>query len=582
MSHSLTAGAPVSIMLTAILLIAAGETAHAAKPRGTHKSPVVATVQRYAEAVASGDAVTAGRLDFACQASLVTAAPVAARPRRPAFPPDSDPVYASCWKRLAPAHDGAVERRERGVEVLWPGKDALIFLDNLTQYVPSVFVMDRLGLSPPAGGLRVEPLDHRPLPPASFRLRTDGPTVSAPATMVRLKVLYKDPLLAPVSYAPGAYRWANTVKRPKRAIKSVTVSWVVLSGLKKLGFPGDMAVLNLPPEPGTDVTAPFVTESGGYVPDSGVWWEPADAPGVLLAAVGRAVQYPEHRDRLALLNRVLIVDPAQPEALTALSRELYQELLEAGARLHRQQVFEPALASRFSELYWTMQAQTGRLDISLGMEMAGLSQPTPADYVYRMIPVMERLAQVRPHDLENRLRVGVAYRWINDQAAAITIHEALLAEIPPEKIALRVRLLTELAWSRVAKAVWNHTYEDPDLGKGGQEAEEAFKLAEGPLEKFSAAYARAYALLFRPKRRIEDLVEPLTEARRWYELVPGASVESWRYLLGYEAFKGVIDADPTLKPLLASSRGVRREAKPRLTIAHSLSPIACLAISPLR
>lgn len=540
--------------LAACLLTATGETALGAKAKTPrHTSPVVAAAQRYAEAMASGDAVTAGRLDFACQASMRAATQGAGRPGRASFPPDSDPIYAACWNRLAAVHDATVERREQGLDTLWPGKGSLIFFDDLIQYAPSVFVMARLGLSPPAGGLRVEPIDHRPLPAASFRVKEDGPIVSAPATLVRLNVFYKDPLLSPVSYAPGAYKWANTVKRPRRAIKSVAVKWVVLAGLKRFGFPGDIAVLNLPPEEGKGLTPPFVTESGGYAASSSAWWEPTDAPGALLAAVGRAVQLPEHRDRTALLNRVLIVDPSQPEALTALSRELYQELLAAGARLHAQQVYEPALAGRFNELYWTMQSQTGRLDISLGMEMAGLFSPTPADYLYRMIPVMERLAQVRPEDVENRLRLGMAYRWLNDQAAAIATHETLLAAIPHEKIGLRGRVLTELAWSRMAKVVWNHTYEDPDLLRASQEADEAFKLAEGPLEKFAAAYARAYARVFHPDRRSRNLQEPLAEARRWYDQVPGASLESWRFLLGYEAFKGVIDADPALKPLLAAS-----------------------------
>jgi hypothetical protein len=544
----------VTVLFTLFLAIvlAAADPAHAATPRGLRTSPVAAAAQRYAEAVASGGMLMAGRLDFACQAAMVADAS-SGKSRRTPFPPETDPVYASCWKRLAAAHESAVEQREQGVETLWPGKDSLIFLDNLAEYPPSVFVMDRLGLSPPAGGLRVELLDQRPLRPASFQLKPDGPTVSAPAAKVRIRVIYKDPLLAPVSYAPGTYRWANTVKRPKRAIKSALVDWVVLSGLRKLGFPGDLAVLNLPPEASTGVSAPFLTEAGGYVPNSGVWWEAGDAPGVLVAAVGRAAQFPESRNRIALLNRVLIVDPSQPEALTALSRELYRELLAAGARRHHQTILDPALAVRFDELYWTMQAQTGRLDISLGMEMGGFPEPTPADYLYRMIPVMERLAEVRPEDVENRLRLGIAYRWLNDQPAAIATHKALLAAVPAERVALRARLLTELAWSRVAKVVWNRTYEDPDLKKASGEADEAFKLAEGPLEKFVAAYARGYAVVFRPERRSLDLMEPLTEARQWYEQVPGASLETWRYLLDYEGFKGVIEADPLLKPLLAAS-----------------------------
>lgn len=519
-----------------------------------HKKPklsaVMAAAQQYAEAVAGGDRIAAGRLDFACQLQMVRTN----TKRRAAFPPDSDPIYSGCWEWLVSAHGSAVERHEQGLDVLWPGKDSLVFLgEDLKQYPPSVFVMDLLGLSPPAGGLRIEPLDSVRLPSASFRVREGDPVVAAVASLVRLRVTYKDPLTAPATYAPDAYKWANPVKRPRRALKAVMVRWVVLSGLRKLGFPNDLAVVNLPLTAADGTTIPFVTEVGGYQTDSGAWWEPSDAPGVLLAAVGRAVQLPEHRDRVALLNRVLIVDPNQPEALTALSRELYQALLAFGGRLHQIPVNDPALAARFNELYWTVQSQTDRLDISLGMQMGGRPEPTPADYLYRLIPVMERLAKVRPEDYENRLHLGMAYRWANDQLAAISAHEALAAAIPPEKAALRARVLTELAWSRIARVVWNRTFDDPGIVEAAREAEQALALSEQPLEKFTAAYTLAYSLAFTPNRDNRAMLERLTQAHQWYTQVAGASAGSWRYLLQNDTLKGVVETDPAFKPLVGAS-----------------------------
>ena len=524
----------------------------AAQPSLPKSAAALSVARKYAEALASGDRVAAAQLDFACQYRMVSAS---AR-RLTAFPPPSASVYAECWEPLAKAHETAIERREQGMDGLWPGAGNLVFLkEDLSLYPASVFVMDLLGLSPPAGGLRIEPESSLPLPAGSFRIRDDAPPMAAPATLVRLRVTYKDPLTSPATYAPGAYRWTNTVKRPRAALKAVTVKWVVLSGLKKLGFPGDAAVVNLPVTASTDThpSVPFVTETGGYVAQSGAWWTPADAPGVLIAAVGRASRFPDLRERLAMLNRVLIVDPAQPEALTALTRDLYQAILNDGAAAHNMRVSDQALAVRFNELYWNTYSQTTRMEISLGMEVGGLSKPTPADFLYRMIPAMEKLAQVRPEDLENRLRLGNAYRWNNDQLAAIATHQALLQQFPPERAALRARALIELAWSKIAKVAWNRIFDDPVIVEAYQEAEEAFKLTDRPIDKFAAAFTMAYGLAFAPKRDNHAMLDHLIEARGWYLQLAGASQESWRYLLSNDTLKGLIETDPSFKPLLAAS-----------------------------
>ena len=61
------------------------------------------------------------------------------------------------------------------------------------------------------------------------------------------------------------------------------------------------------------------------------------------------------------------------------------------------------LYQAFNALYWTIQSSTDRMDISLEMEMGGKSEPTPADYLYRLIPAMETLVDLQPGDFENAL-----------------------------------------------------------------------------------------------------------------------------------------------------------------------------------
>jgi hypothetical protein len=547
-----------TIALTGSLLIALGlwfapDDAAAARKKGAPKPPLAEeTVRRYVAALAAGDRVAAGKLDFACAHRIATAgsAPVGT------FPPDTDPLYNACWEAIGKAHAAVLPQQDQGIRALWPGSGMLVFFgEDFSRYAPSLFVMEALGASPPAGGFVAEVLDSRTLAPASLRLAEDGPILGAPAALVRLSVGYKDPLLSPVSYAPGSSQQANTAQRPRQALRSVTLRWIVLSGLKKLGFPAETAVLNLPVREATATTqaVPFTAEPGGYEPDSARWWQPGDAPGVLVAAVGRAANFPEIRDRLALLNRVLIVDPSQVEALTLLTHDLYEVLLQIAGRTHGVVVGNPTLSMVFNELYWNTYAQTTRWDLSLGMEMGGLAQPTAADFLYRMIPAMQQLEKVRPQDLENRLRLGNAYRWNVDQLIAIATHEALLQEIPPQRAAVRARVLNELAWSRIAKVAWNRTFSDTGIAQAYREAEEASRLTDLPLDRFVSAYTMAYSLLFVPQRDNRKLLERLTEARTLYLTLPGASPASWKFLLSPESLKMVLDADPIFAPLLAGS-----------------------------
>jgi len=536
-------------------LVPPGEAQAAkASKKGKRASPVLSqalsAAKRYAEAVASGNRVEAGRLDFACQFGLVSAG----RAPLKTFPPESDPVYARCWEKLAKAHETAVEQRNLSVSDLWPGKGSLVFFkEDLTEYAPSFFVMDRLGLSPPGSGLKIEPVGSAPIPRASFRLRADSPVVEAPTTAVRLAVTYKDSLTSPVTYAPSEDYITRKAKKVRLVLKGVTVKMVVLTGLRRLGFPGDAAVLNLPLLDAAGGAVPFVSERGGYLRDTRRWWGAADAPGVLIAAVGRAALFPEQHDRVAMLNRVLLIDPNQTEALTLLANEMYTALLNLGAAAHKQPLGDAALAARYNELYWNTVAQTYRMEIAEPSFVVQRGQPMPADYLYRMLPAREKLARLAPEDLESRLRLGIGYRWNRDHEDAIAVHARLLDEIPPARVAARTRVLLEVAWSRIAKLEWSRRLEDPDIGIAYAEAEEALKLTENPLDKFMAAYTMAYSRAFMPQRDNQKMLELLTEAHTWYLKVPGATPASWHYLLQNDTLKGVVEADPAFQPLLTAS-----------------------------
>ncbi len=423
----------------------------------------------------------------------------------------------------------------------------------------SAFVADSLGLAPPGTGFRIHIVGSRPIPSASFRLRSDGPIVEVPTTLVKLSVSYQDPLTAPLTYAAGSVKWTSTIKRTRRALKEITVQWVVLSGLKKHGFAGDQAVVNLPVTSGSVFGSgirekiPFVTETSLALSDSMIWWGPTDVPGLLTAGVARATTFPELRDRVALLNRVLIIDPHQAEALTVLSRDLYAVVLHEAIPFHKLTVKDPALALVVNEHFWNIYAQGTRMDLSLGMEMGGFDRPTTADYLYRMLSAMQTLAVVRPEQLDNQFRLGVAYRWNNDQEPSIETHQSLVKVIPVDRRAGRAEALLQLAWSRINKVAWNRIFDDLDIRAAYQDADDALSLADLPLDKFMAEYAKAYSLLFTPDRDNRVLLERLTEAKRWFAEIPGQTPEIWQFFIGAESLKAVLDADPIFQPIVAQA-----------------------------
>ena len=543
-----------TILFSAMLLFAASPAA-AVSPKNKSKTPSAAAsvALQYAEAISKGDAAKTASLDFACQ-YRVLAAKAGSAPSQ-----SSDSSAEACWRGITSAHEAALVRVDGGMDVLWPTNGALpFFRDDLDHYPASAFVMDVIGLSPPGSGLRLTAVSTTTLPNASFRVRPQAPLVAVPTTLVTLNVAYQDPVTAPITKAPGSYKWTNTVKPARRAVKSVNMQWVVVSGLKKYGFPNDSAVVNLLVNDGSPVDGipqeivPFVTESSKAIAGSVVWWGPEDAPGLLVASAARAAAFPSLRDRVAMLNRVLIIDPNQPDALTVLTKDLYSAILREAVQAHKLAVKDPALAMAVNEQYWNVYAQGERLDLSLDMEMGGLEQPTTADYLYRLLPALRTLAQVRPEQLDNRFRWGVALRWNLDQDLSIQVHEQLVKDVPAGRKTAKAEALLQLAWSRINKVAWNRNLDDKDIRNAYQDADQAGSFAEIPLDKFIAEYTKAYSLLFTPNRDNGAILKRLTDAKRWFAEVPGNNQQIWDFFIGADSLKSVLDADPIFQPLLAS------------------------------
>ncbi|CUQ66382.1 hypothetical protein [Candidatus Nitrospira inopinata] len=530
------------------------------KKRAPADKAAVETVLAYATAISQGDRATFGKLDFSCQYRLLTGL-------KKNLPPSSATIgslYDRCWREMTDAHAHTLTRTDMGMDVLWPSTGPLVFFgDDVLDLPPSAFVMDSIGVSPPGSGLHLTVANSRHIPDGSFRLKPDGNVVGVPATVVEVTVHYQDPLTSPVTYAPGTVRWTNTVKRARGALKSITTQWVVFSRLKKHGFSEDSAVflLPVPTEPETAQarpdTVPFTTERSRAIPNSLTWWSPQDQPGTLAAAAVRAAAFPDLRDRVALLNRILLIDPRQTDALTVLSRHLYTALLRQAADRHNLAIKDPALARAVNEFYWNIYSASARLDLANTMEMGGLTEPTPADFLYRMLPPMETLAETHPEQLDNRFRLGMAYRWNNDQLPMIQTFESLVQDIPEHRKTPKAEALLQLAWSRINKVAWNRILHDPDSVKAYADAERALALAELPIDKFLAEYTMAYCMIFMPNYGEKaTLLHHLTEAKRWFDQIADKHEQDdvvWRYFLNTELLKAVLDADPMFQPILASN-----------------------------
>ena len=541
-----------------VLFLLPPTTTWASQSPQANQEALLTTITEYAQAVGKNDRVAAGQRDFVClmkmsqQQLLVDGN----------FPDALSPVYEWCAQRRTKAHRQVINQHDGGLDNIWPGPGQLVDFEDFQRFyiaetssrqlAPSFFVMHDIARHEPEHPFTIEALETGTLPHASFPSPDESTVHAAPTSFLITQVSYPNPLTAPVSNGPGSADWVVPYKKVQRVIQSVKVKWVVLSDLKRLGFPVDQAVLDLPLEGPHGTTIPFVVDAGGLVPHSTKWFGPDDQTEAALAGVKQAQAASDPLDALMQLNRTLMIAPNNQQVLSVFANQLYQGLLNFGGRLNGVSIEDPKLAQRFNELYWTVISQTDRFDLGLGMVTGGKAEPTPADYLYRMIPVMEALASLAPGDFDNRMHLISTYRWNNDQQAALSAPQELLAEIPSEEEEMRAEVLLELAWARIGKVAWNRHFDDPDIRKGYNEAKQAFDLTKDPLNKFTAAYAMAYSLAFHVPRDNQAMLDLLQEAKKWHEKIPGANPQSWAYMLENDTLKGIVKTDPTFKPLLAA------------------------------
>ncbi len=349
---------------------------------------------------------------------------------------------------------------------------------------------------------------------------------------VDISVTYPDLLTAPLALLPGEPWWASPVIRRYGPVYKLIARFTVVSGLRALGFPVDQAVVNEALTGSPLVAGPSVP---GILPASPLWWNRDTNPQQFEAIFQEARQETLLQEKVKKFKRLLLLDPEEPRVNAVFGTDLYVEFLREGLAIGKITSNDGAIKPKLAELYWNIQAQTWRqefTEVSVGHSFA-------ADMFYRAMPALEIALKGGQSNSEMRRRLGALYRWNNDTASALTLHEGLLKDVSAGDHLGRARLLSEITWDRVQWLSWNRRYDHPWMLQAREEAEQALSLAMSPIDKLIAGEALVIldALAVPPDQsRLAKHVEVI---RTQHDQLSGV-VGMWSHLIGNDLVKALI------------------------------------------
>lgn len=532
------------------LIMSMAGSALGKEPKASRADDPARMALRYAEALANTRVAEWATLDLGCLARL----------RQPGASVQSN---QACWDDTMKAHRALVtDEPEKGIfGAVGRGRGFGLIsethrqADTWKDYPPGVF------LSPAVATETIPRLNVAKVwPTRPIALQEKGKElVAVKGTLVELSVTYPDPLTSPLALKPGEIWWANGAIRRYGPVRELVVRVVMVSGLRNLGYANDTAVVNealpdAPQIPGTrygsdpdnigrafmrpgDLSA-TVPVQGGLVLGSAHWWTKQEAADHVRAGLERARNLPGQDERLALLKRLLLLDPNDTETNALLGAELFEAFLAEGLKKSGINAADAAAKRRLVELYWNIQAPTWRQELTA---VAPGSEPA-ADALYGAIASLEIVSNIGAAPPESRRRLGALYRWNGDAESALARHERLLQETSEADRVSRGAFLSELAWDRIQWLAWNRQYDHPWMGQAAREAEQALELVENPLDKLVAAQAlltlEALSLTRTPDR-VHALVRLVKE---WHDRIPlpVGVVGVWSHLVGNDLVKALV------------------------------------------
>ena len=436
--------------------------------------------------------------------------------------------------------------------------------ENWKNYPPAVFVSPPIILKghaqiPQATVVRISPLQ-----PFALSNIKEGSLVSVRGRAVDIKIVYPDPLTAPLALRPEEIWWVNGSQRHFGPVREVVARFIVVTGLRKFGFAADRAVMNevlpgvpliattqygLRPDNGRKFDQADPTQAllkGELVRRSTRWWEPTDAEPLMQETLERAAHLTA-TDRADLLTRLLLIDPKHVDTHILRGEDAYQAFLKQGITKGGLAANDGAALQRIAELYWTIQAQTWRQELT---SVAEGYEPA-ADALYRSLASYEALGQLHRATSEQRRRLGVLIRWNNDPTGALGIHEALLHDTAPDT-AEYAKILTESAWDRIQFVSWNRRYDHPWLQQAQAEAKQAVELLTQPYDKLHAHYVLVAAESLSIPRNLNQFHQQMQQVKQDLDQIPGV-----------KGLQGQLVANDLVKSLTPEASAIVLPSPPR-------------------
>jgi hypothetical protein len=478
------------------------------------------------------------------------------------IPQEQSALYQTCWEDTMLAHRKLAEQKtETGVFGATSLGNNLGLLHERhrgaatwREYPPALFASPAIVRSQGGPAPRVQIIGATTAEPVSV-VRIDGDkAVTLSGVGVDVQVSFVDPFAAPLALRPEEPWFAKGVTRRFGPIREVTARFVVVSGLRKFGFPIDMAVVNeaLPDAPGIPIAQygmnpdpgrPWVKPGsdlehpplmGGLVLGSARWWTQESMNEPIKRVVATLRQLAPGAERTMLAAQLRMIAPDHPEANAAIGDLYYDEFIAQGATKSRIRAENVDVRNRSLELYWTLQAQTWRQELTA---VSNEYEPAAAA-LYGAIGAYEALLHSGTADSERRRRLGTLYRWNNDPESALRTHEQLLGEFGPSSQDSG-RLLTEIAWDKIQWVSWNRIYDHPWLGQAQRRAKEAGERVHHPMDKLSASYAALVAEAVRVPRDNAAVNQQMQGVKSLYD--EAGKIEGlWPFLAANDLVKSLV------------------------------------------
>jgi len=507
---------------------------HVAQVIQSSQSAFTNMAREYAEAMAGGKVAEWAGFDLGCLTRQMNLG-------GSAVPALNHEIPQNCWKDTLAAHRELIrDEPESGIfGALGRGTGLGLIheshrhADFWKDYPPALAISPAIVPQGQQASLpHVTIAGSRPSRPGGLLLVPGQNPVEVQVVEVHLLVTYPDPMVAPLALRPDEPWWASGVIRRYGPVRTLLVRFFVVSGLRNYGYAVDYAIVNE-----ALVDAPQLAEPGspGILPDSPKWWDRNQAAQLFEDELRQAQQMVSYTDRLGKYRRLLSLDPNYPALNAALGGDLYLAFLREGMAKGGINAPDEATLFRLVELYWNLQAQTWRQEFT---EVA-TGHSRAADAFFAAIPALEIAVRGTAGSPELRRNLGALYRWNNDSASALHIHEELLNNVPLTDQELRGQLLLEIAWDRIQWLSWNRRYDHPWLAQAREEAKEALRLSESPLDKLVAAQASLIIETLSVPRDQQRLQASVQLSRSLHDQITGVT-GLWPHLIGNDLVKSLL------------------------------------------